>query len=221
MKKMTLLAVAAASVMALSATPSSAKINVAVGPKISTLGFGVEATAKITEKFNFRTGVNYFKLSKNIPDGKIDYDASLRFLTVSALVDFHPFANGFRLSAGAMYNGNKFTLDVTPTKNVTFEDVTYTPAQMGKIEATLDFRKVSPYLGIGYDSAMHNDGNWSFNAEAGVLFQGKPKASVKSSALVATQGAFIEAAKNDLQNNTNKGYFRFYPVVSIGAKYRF
>ncbi len=172
-------------VAALIAAPASVSaIEIAVGPKISTLGVGLEATAKLNDQFNIRLAGNFFKYSRNVPNGKVDYKGDLRMLTLGGMVDFHPWSNGFRISAGAMYNGNKADLKATPSGNVNLTlpngaNLLLTPAQIGTASTTIDFRKFAPYLGLGYDSALHNDegDKWSFNAEAGVLFQGKPKVS--------------------------------------------
>ncbi|MGN6671094.1 MAG: hypothetical protein ACTHJ4_06115, partial [Candidatus Nucleicultricaceae bacterium] len=151
----------------------------------------------------------------------IHWSGKLNLFTVGAMADYHPFQNGFRLSAGIMYNGNKFDLSATPAQNVTINGTVYTPAQVGTMKGTLDFRKIAPYIGFGYDGALTSNGALSFNAEVGVLFQGSPRASVSASGLLGAQQALLNNIKAEAQHATNKGWVRYYPVVSVGFKYRF
>ena len=194
----------------------------AVGPKVGTLGLGLEGSMKINEYCNIAAGVNGFHISKHTDDGQIKYNGSLRMLTAGVTVNAHPFQNGFKVSAGGFYNGNKLDISATPSKNTTINGHNYTPAQIGKVNGSLDFKKVSPYLGIGYDSAFYSSNPWSFNCEAGVLFQGKPRAKINSiTGYLQNDRQAIQDLAQDAAKGANKSYIRYYPVVSVGFKYSF
>lgn len=208
--------------LASAASPTPANSSpFAIGPKISTLGLGIEGSFSVSNQFKLRLGVNGLRYSKKMKDDDIHWSGKLNLFTIGAMADYHPFANGFRLSAGVMYNGNKFDLSATPAANVDINGVNYTPAQVGTMKAKLDFRKIAPYVGIGYDGALTSNGALSFNAEVGVLFQGSPRASVSASGLLGAQQALLNNIKAEAQDATNKGWVRYYPVVSVGFKYRF
>lgn len=193
----------------------------AIGPKIGTLGAGLEGSFNVSKEFKLRVGVNGLRYSKKFNDGDMNWSGKLTLLTVGAMADYHPFQNGFRLSAGVMYNGNKLDVSATPANNVNINGQNYTPAQVGTTKGTLDFRKIAPYIGIGYDGALTSNGALSFNAEVGVLFQGSPRASVSATGLLRNQTAFLNNLKAEVEQATNKSWLRYYPVVSVGFKYRF
>ena len=101
----------------------------------------------------------------------------MNLLTVPLLLDYHPFPeSGFRISAGIAYNDNKVTATATPNKPVTIYNTTYQPASLGTVKAKLTMtNKIAPIFAIGYDSSFINNKSWSFNAEAGIMYQGKEK----------------------------------------------
>lgn len=193
----------------------------AIGPKISTLGVGLEGSFNVSKEFKLRLGVNGFRHSEKLDDLDIRWSGKLNLFTVGAMADYHPFQNGFRLSAGVMYNGNKFDLSATPAQNITINGHVYTPPQIGTVKSTVDFRKIAPYIGFGYDGALTSNGALSFNAEVGVLFQGAPRASVSATGLAAANQVFLNDFRSAAKDATNKGWVRYYPVVSVGFKYRF
>lgn len=190
------------------------------GVKISPLGLGLQAKYAVNNTFGIRADVNGFRLNKNLSDKDLDYKAKLRLLTAGVYADWHPFQNGFALSAGLAYNGNKFELKASPARNVTMDGRTYTPAQMGHIKGTADFRKVSPYVGLSYETSRTEKG-FSFHASAGVLFQGKARVSISADGQAANDQAFLDDLKNDATEALDKPVLKYFPVVSLGVIYRF
>lgn len=81
--------------------------GVSVGVKAGTLGAGVELEAQMTQTLSGRLGLNYFSYSYDGTEDDIKYDFDATLQTVGALLDWHPFSNGFRISAGVMINGNE------------------------------------------------------------------------------------------------------------------
>lgn len=208
--------------LASAASPTTANSSpFAIGPKISTLGLGIEGSFSVSKEFKLRLGVNGLRYNKKFHDEDIHWSGKLNLFTVGAMADYHPFQNGFRVSAGVMYNGNKIDISATPAANVNINGVNYMPAQVGTMKGKLDFRKIAPYIGFGYDGALTSNGALSFNAEVGVLFQGSPRASVSASGLLGAQQALLNNIKAEAEKDTNKGLIRYYPVVSVGFKYRF
>jgi hypothetical protein len=207
--------------------------NQSIGGKISSLGLGLDYSFTIAETFEGRVGFNAFKhhLSKTTSEGK-DYSGDAKLGTVDFLVDWYPFTsyNGLRMTAGLMYNKNKLSLSRS------------SPEYGGVTEnANADFRKVAPYLGIGW-TGKKKDTGFSMAADLGVLFQGKPNTSVTAvlppgvsrADLAAinchnSDGTTIDCATaldqglaNDNQSLADAlKNFRFYPVVSVTASYMF
>ena len=195
----------------------------AIGAKIGTTGFGIEARTPITENLYGRFGANYFHYNHKVGDSKIDYKGKLTLLSVPFMLDYHPIeTSGFRLSLGVGYNGNNLTATAAPNKSMTLYGNTYTPQQLGKITTKLTLgSKIAPILSIGYDSSFIGSSPFSFNAELGAMYCGNPKIKVSATGIAANQKQQI----NDLNRDANEGlkkaknYLKFFPIISIGFKY--
>lgn len=142
-------------------------------------------------------------------------------LNFGGTANFHPFLGGFKITGGLFLNHNKIDVHAAPRRNVRLNGVTYTPAEVGNLTGDIKFGKISPYAGVGYDSAFSSITPLSFNCDVGVLFQGKPKTAVSATGLLKNSDELIKNANTNLYNASNKSYVRFYPVISIGFKYRF
>lgn len=195
--------------------------------KVSTLGAGLEYSTDINSSFGLRTGFNTYSLNKSLTKSDVNYDATVDLRTYSLIFDYFPFENGFKLSAGAMYNGNKADVTAKPNVNtITINDVSYSTSELGSVKGNVDFNKIAPYLGFGYDSAKTKKSGFSFSTEVGAMFQGTPKAT-----LTADYGAAITQAQRDqitsnlkaeeAQLNSDLSNFKIYSVVSIGIGYKF
>src|SRR3990172_3123187 len=78
-----------------------------VGLKASTLGIGLEAEKSFSDSIGGRIGVNYFPYNYSGKKDDIEYDFDFNLMSLAALLDWHPFKGSFRLSGGAIYNGNE------------------------------------------------------------------------------------------------------------------
>ena len=149
----------------------------------------------------------------------------LKLQTVSLLGDWFPFANNFRISAGAVLNGNKFRLKGLPTGgNFTINGTTYPTSQVGSLDAAVDFNKAAPYFGIGYGRAMKSGLSLIF--DAGVMFQGSPKSKVDVTCGPLAPPAQCAQAQSDTQAEQSRldeslHSFKYYPVISLGLAYTF
>ena len=74
--------------------------DVGVSAKVGTAGLGVDFTAAINDNFKVRAGYSSYEYSTNHTEENIDYDAKLRLAGFSLLADYHPWAGGFRVTAG-------------------------------------------------------------------------------------------------------------------------
>jgi hypothetical protein len=66
--------------------------TVALGPKVSTQGVGVEVRSPLAENFFGRLGLNYFTYKHNLNGSKINLRGELTLLSVPIMLDWHPFA---------------------------------------------------------------------------------------------------------------------------------
>lgn len=191
------------------------------GVNVSTLGFGAELGYKVNTAFILRGTFNYMTYSRKFNGANFDTSAKLRLMTLGLMADWHVMENGFRLTGGLLYNGNRLNLDAKAKGNFTINGRAYTAAQIETASGHIDFRKASPYVGVGYDSSYSNPG-LGFVFEVGALFQGKLRGKVeKISGLLATQSQAINDAKDEIVKELNKSWLKVYPVIKLGVTYRF
>ena len=210
-------------VVALSVLSIPAFADTTVNGKLSTLGLGLEAAFPITQSVDGRIGINTFKYSitktSTSNGGNTDYKGDLNLGSLEALADWHPFSGSFRLSGGLVYNNNNLNMTALPGagSTVSIGGTTYTMGAGESVNASIDFNKVAPYLGIGWGRTPKNTG-FSFTSDIGILFQGSPKASVTTNDPNVT-AADISQANSDLNNSVSS--FKVYPVISFGMGYTF
>lgn len=200
--------------------------DTSLGLRFGTLGGGIELAHAFTETFGFRASANGLNYDASDTYEDINYDADVKLETAQLLLDWFPFSNNFRMSAGAMYNGNKLTLDGTPSAGATFtiNGTTYSSSDIGSLNGQVDFKKVAPYVGLGYGRPIGK--GLRFVADLGVLLQGSPQSNLSVTCGPATPPSVcaqiqsdVAAEQADLDDDADD--FRVYPVISIGLAYVF
>ena len=209
-------------IWAILASPASLA-DTSLGLRAGTLGGGIELAHAFTETFGFRIAANGLNYNTTQTYESIDYDAKLQLATGQLLFDWFPFSNNFRVSAGAMYNGNKLTLDGKPSAGGTYtiNGTTYAASEIGALNGKVDFRKAAPYVGLGYGRPVGK--GLSLTADLGVLFQGSPRSTLTVTCGTTTNCAQIQSSvaveQASLENDMDK--YQYYPVLSIGLAYVF
>ena len=205
--------------------------EVAVGVKVGTLGMGVEGTVGLDKKFNLRVGGNFasIDLSSLIEDDDLDEDSvvsaediqlELDLETLAAMLDWHVWGGGFRLTAGGMLNNNEMTVSADVDEKVEIGDSSYS---VDSLAGSVSFTQVVPYFGIGYGNAVDEDGHFTFAFDLGVMLQGNPEVEITATAsdpsLQAALNADIASEIDEIEDDTEG--LSLYPVISIGLAYRF
>jgi len=190
--------------------------------RAGTLGLGVDASYKVNDSLALRGGPNVLQFDHSDTIDGIDYDAEVDFLNVGALVDWHPFKSGFRVTGGAFFGGNSVDLVATPIGPVTVGNTTFSAADVGRIDSEIEWNDVSPYLGIGYSNAFHSESNWRFSVDLGAKYNGEADVSYTTNGLLAGNPAFEAEAERERQNIIDElDDYQFYPVLMVGLSYRF
>jgi hypothetical protein len=203
--------------------------------KAGTLGLGVDIVRPFNDQFAARVNVNglrihdyKFDVAKEVKmDIKgVDMAANIDLLTAGALLDWHPFHNGFLLSAGGYYNGNKVSGVAKVNGTVKYEGTDYDQNDIKQITSEVTFNnKFAPYAGIGYSNITES--GWGLSWDIGVMYHGKPKvATTVDYADGAPRKAEIESKKIDADKKANDEIAKhaianFYPVVRVGFRYNF
>jgi hypothetical protein len=208
---------------------TTAYAEIGVSGTAGTTGVGAQATIPLRPNLDLRLGAGYLSHSYSGNTQSLNYDLELKAKTYDALLDWFPSEkSSFRVTAGLAYNGNKIEAHAKPNAsgNYTIQGNTYDASNVGQINGTTDFRKLAPYLGIGWGrSAGRDKKGWSFSTDIGVLFQGSARTSLSSSGCSAQTAACsrlaADLAKENSALNDEARKYRAYPVLRIGVGYAF
>ena len=199
--------------------------DASIGLKAGTLGLGLELTMEAADKVNIRFGGNYFKVSREVDVEGNDYDLDLKLQSFTALADWYVADGSFRITGGVFLNQNGLKGTALASNTYDIEDNTYTSAEVGILKADVGFKSVAPYLGIGWGNPLRDDSDWSFMADLGVVFAGKPSLDITSTggALSNDPTLLADIAQTELDFNDSDElkYLKYYPVISVGLNYRF
>jgi hypothetical protein len=220
------LTLAAVYVLAISTTVYAESGDVSVGVKGGTLGAGIEAGVDLSDNFTLRGGFNYLKFDFNTTISEIDYNFEPEFKNGSLLLDWHPFTNSFRLTAGAYLNSNDVEVEGTyrtgliPSEYARYADL----VDLAKIKGTVDYNTFAPYVGLGWTSNQSNRG-WGVSLDLGVMYQGSPDVSelyvddpwgIGSHPQVT---GFLNDQQKAIEDELDK--YEYYPVASVSVSYKF
>jgi hypothetical protein len=221
-----------------SARPEKAG-RIGVGIKVSLLGAGIEAAARVNRHSNVRGGFNMITYDRTFHNDTNTYGGQLAFKTIEAHYDWFPFAGGFHVSGGLLaYIGDPLSATIS-TKSFKLNGTTYYPqSSTTMITGTgkIDFDRVSPTITIGRGNLVPRRHNKHFTVpfEIGVAFQGPPKATLNLNGEVCpnqvgtncvpaatdpTVHKNILAEQNKLNNDMS--FFKEYPIISVGFGYKF
>lgn len=199
--------------------------GLALGPKIGTTGIGLDLTFGINRFFNLRGGFNYGSFTWSLELDDVEYDMDVSLTSVPLLLDIHPFANHFRITAGVFLQpGTEGDIQATPDKNVQIGSHTYPPEVVGTLHGTIKVQDtLAPYLGIGFGNAVAEDQLLTFMVDLGVIIQSYD-ATLTSDGPGMT--AKLDTFRKDLREeeaNLQKDMddLKVYPVLTFGLAWHF
>ncbi len=197
-------------------------LGIGVGAKFGTLGYGIDLSKNMTDKFNVRLGLNQYSLSDTDTQDDIEYDMDLDWNTLGLFADYHPFGGAFRLTLGYVNNNNEISMVAVPSGTYDIGGVTYTAADIGSLSADVTFGN-GIFYGLGWGNAAKGKG-FGFSIEAGILQQ-DPDLNIDLNLTAAGQLAHPTAAQDvaaeEKKAEDDLDEFSQYPVVAVGVSYGF
>lgn len=208
----------------------------AINAAIGTTGLVAEYDRALSDTIHVRGSLHYFQIDDEFEEEDINYEGDISSTHFGAIMDYHPFANGFRLSAGIFATDLGIELSAKPSQTE-FEigDNTYVvdddnddPLQLS---ADIDFAPMSPYLGLGWGNSP--GAGLGFSVDIGVLFIGEAELDFDASGTVTDveNGLTVNVAQyapfqEDLQKEqadleAEFEDFSIYPVIMLGLSYTF
>lgn len=215
---------AAASVLAMGAAHAQLGATLDFG----STGAGAHLVLPIAPALNGRLGINYFQHDFTQRSGLVNYQLDGKLQTVDALLDWYPRTGSvFRLTGGLLYNGSRFDAVAEPggLGGFTLNGTRYNAADVGILVGKVDFRKLAPYLGIGWGNALGQERGWSFGGDLGVFYQGAARVSLRSancsaaSALCQRIARDVAAEQERLAGDVSD--YKVYPVLRANLVYTF
>lgn len=195
-----------------------------IAVRAGTLGANIDLDHAYSDTIGTRVGANYFTYNYNGKKSDIDYDLDLKLKSLAVLLDWHPLHGSFRLSGGLLWNGNKIDADAKSSASYAIGNHTYTASQIGSLKGTIDFNKIAPYFGLGWDTSFGKSG-LGFVFEIGAVYQGTPNVdfSVISKGLTTAEKALLQQDLSREESNFEDDIknYKVYPVVALGISYRF
>ncbi len=211
---------------AFAAVPLAGQATVGLGGRIGTTGVGGEVAVELVENYlNLRVAGNVGWLDVDVDQDDVTYESELDLKTWLAVLDWHVGGGPFKIVAGGCYNGSEVSGTASPTGPIEVGDVTYTPAQIGNLFASVDYGSVGGYLGIGFGNlATSENGRWSASLDLGMMVFGEPDLTLEArdGTLSNTPGVRKQLKKElDEFEDDYISWLRYYPVITLGLAVRF
>ena len=194
-------------------------------------GLGVGYAYGISPEFTARADISTLgSITHNGSSKDFDYKGKLKFNQLGTYLDWFPFGNGFRVSAGLNFRDAKLTADANPKNSgqITIGDQTVAFGTGDSAVARVKLPTVAPYLGIGWGhNVATQQPGFSFTADLGFAY-GKPKVSMDlNQALMDKLNAAsggngqqeVDKQLADIRHDANK--IKFFPQIFVGVAYRF
>lgn len=201
------------------------------------MGTGIELATPASYRFNLRSNFNIFAFDYPFSIDGINYDARLHLKSSATTLDWFPTGRKFHISPGILYVKNTLSAPASVGPGQTFVLGTQTFVNsvddpMSGSASVIYPHKYAPMLLFGFDNLIPRSGrHLSFPIEVGAAYTGAPQISVTlTGTACVTDGCVSFGASAPAQSfvkqevhvlNEDLKRYPVFPIVSIGAAYRF
>jgi hypothetical protein len=208
--------------------------------KASTLGGGVDISRALGRHFALRGSVNLVDFAFPFSIDGVTYDSQFNFRSGGVSVDWFPRHGALRISPGVLYLKNNLSAisGVPPGKYFELGEQGFINSVDDPLNGTAGVvfpRRVAPMITFGFRNLLfgkgEGSGRLSFPVEFGAAYSGAAKIDVTLNGTACTlEGCFTFAQNAEAQDslkaeikklNNRLDNFPVYPIVSMGATYRF
>jgi hypothetical protein len=208
--------------------------------KASTLGGGVDISRAFGRHLAVRGSVNVVDFAFPFSIDGVTYDSQFNFRSGGVSVDWFPKHGGLRISPGLLYFKNNLSAisGVPPGKYFELGEQGFINSVDDPLNGTAGVvfpRRVAPMITFGFLNLFfgkgEGSGRLSFPVEVGAAYSGAAKIDVTLNGTACTlEGCFTFAQNAEAQDslkaeikklNNRLDNFPVYPIVSMGATYRF
>ena len=190
------------------------------GLRFGTPGIGLTLESVfVTERFGIRGLVDSGSVAYDYDQTGALYDGQFRLGTGVLLADWHPYASGFRLSGGVLYNNQRFTGTAQSSGRMNVNGIPY--SSVGLLDGRMAVARATPYLGVGWGLTPRAGSRLYFSADFGVMYQ-RPSAMLSGACvprLSASACSQLHQDETEFREGTDD--LRLYPVISLGFGLRF
>ena len=215
----------ATSVLTLSlfAAPATAQ-SFAIGPKISTLGPGLEAAIRLSDNTNLRIGAQALSMTRDIEETDVQFEGELDFTTGNLLLDYHPGGRSFRFTIGGYAGDTEVAARSTEETIIIVNDVPYRVADVGRLEGTITPASAGPYAGIGFGNPFARARGWSASLDIGAWYWDEPEVeliAVPNPGVPLPPGYEEDLAAEEAELQEEISDYKIAPVISFSVRYTF
>ncbi len=202
--------------------------NLGLSLKAGTGGLGFDVMYSFDPRFDVRAGFGTLSYSQTLKKSNLTEHGTLQVHDFDLLGDYHPWATGFRITAGLNSLDVKFKghAEKSGSGHITLNHVQYNATELGSADLDVKWNGAKPYLGIGYDGFnARQSAGFYFTSDFGVIFSGSPHVNL-STTCVATNQTICDNIDRDTKAQADKlrsdlNSVKWLPIIQLGVGYRF
>lgn len=211
---------------------NSYALDVGVGARAGVNGIGLDLSVGLTKNVNLRligTAVDIDSEEESVTvgdsgsEGDIDAELDFDYGASAAIIDWHVFGGGFRVSAGMFKSNSAIDFSGTLQSDIVVDGTTVTTGDLGEITGGVDLAdSYQPYIGLGWGRGAGGDGGLTFMFDVGVALV-DPSVDFNATATGALSQAELDDALAGMEKDAEDDLddLELWPVLSIGLNYAF
>ena len=210
--------------------------SIAVGLKADTLGAGIEIATPLSLRFNLRSSYNVLAFNDGFNLDGLNYSARLHLKSSETTVDWFPLP-AVHVSSGILWFKNSMSapVGVPPGQTFTLGGQKFLNSIDDPVTGNASVvysHSFAPLLLVGLGNIIPRSGrHLAFPFEIGAAYTGSPQINLNLTGTICTTDGCVNLSQNaeartslkqEIQKlNKDLSSYPLFPIVSMGASYRF